>query len=59
MNSNPGVLFAWGPNIKHGHRDEEMLGPIHIDELAPTLSNILDCPIPKDTTAAPVMDMLK
>ena len=57
-NSNLGVLFAWGPDIKPGHRDEEMKGPILMDQLAPTLSELLDCPLPKDCTAAPIREMI-
>ena len=57
-NSNLGVLFAWGPGVKRGLRDEEMKGLIYMDQLAPTLSELLECPLPKDTTAAPIRDML-
>ena len=58
FNSNLGILYAWGPGIKPGKRDEEMKGPIPIDEIAPTLAHLLDCPVPKDCTAAPIREVL-
>ena len=58
FNSNLGVLYAWGPGIKPGKRDVEMKGPIPIDEIAPTVAHLLDCPLPKDCSAAPIREML-
>ena len=57
-NSNLGVIYAWGPGIKPGRRDEEMKGPIPIDEVGTSLSQLLGCPMPKDATAATIRDML-
>jgi hypothetical protein len=57
-NSNLGAMYACGPGIKPGRRDEEMKGPIPIDAIAPSVSQLLGCPLPSDATAAPIRDML-
>ena len=58
FNSNLGVIYAWGPGIIPGRRDEEMMGPIPIDAVAPSLSKLLACPLPKDALAPPIRDMV-
>jgi hypothetical protein len=54
-----GHLLAWGPGVARGvERDEEALGPIPIASVAPTLSRLLGCRIPKDCQLGVLEDML-
>lgn len=54
-----GALLAWGPGIaRKGARDESRLGPIPIAAVAPTVSDLLGCRLPRDCGFAPLRDTL-
>jgi hypothetical protein len=53
-----GALAAWGLGIAHAARDESRLGPIPIAAVAPTLSRVLGCRVPRACALAPIGDML-
>ncbi|MFC1716016.1 alkaline phosphatase family protein [Candidatus Poribacteria bacterium] len=58
VSSNMSILLAWGPKVKAGvKRDSDILGPIPINNIGPTVTALLGCRPPRHATGGIIGEM--